>query len=311
MLLTFCIIISMRDVISNFLATKASEDKNFFVFSGDHGYALFDEIRKKAPRQFINTGVNEQAMVGCAAGMAKTGKKVVIYGLASFIPMRVLEFIKMNICYEKLPVIILGDGAGAVYTTLGASHQCGEDIACLKTLPIKIYSPADKYEMELCLAEASALNMPSYIRVGKCDKPAVHPINSLTKLSAVLPLIKAPSETAIFATGSMVSTAKELAEKRKLSLYSCPVLSFYDSAEVISALKQYKNVITIEEHSVHGGLGSNLADLIAENGLNIKLHKLGMTEYFTKGCGTYEYAIKFHKLDAGSIEAQLKAACLL
>lgn len=301
----------MRDVISKFLAKKASEDKNFFVFSGDHGYALFDEIRKKAPEQFLNTGVNEQAMIGCAAGMAKTGKSVVVYGLASFIPIRVLEFIKMNICYEKLPVIILGDGAGAVYTTLGASHQCGEDVACLKTLPIKIYSPADKHEMELCLAEASTLNMPSYIRIGKCDKPAVHPANSLSKLSAIIPLILNSNETAIFATGSMVSTTKDLALKYKLSLYSCPVLSFYDSSDILTALKQYKNVITIEEHSVQGGLGSNIADLIAENGSNVRLKKIGMTEYFTKGCGSYEYAMKFHKLDLHSIETQIKTICSL
>lgn len=295
----------MRDVISNFLATKASEDKNFFVFSGDHGYALFDEIRKRAPEQFINTGVNEQAMIGCAAGMAKTGKTAVVYGLASFIPMRVLEFIKMNICYERLPVILLGDGAGAVYTTLGSSHQCGEDIACLKTLPIKIYSPADKFEMELCLIEASVLNMPSYIRVGKCDKPALHTALSLKKLLSAIPLIINSSDTAIFATGSMVSTAKDVAEKYKYSLYSCPVLSFYDSSSFVAELKKYKKIITIEEHSVHGGLGSSVADHIAENRLHIKLTKIGMTEYFTKGCGSYDYAMKFHKLDLDSIEKHL------
>lgn len=293
----------MRDEISKFLAETASTDKNFFVLSGDHGYALFDEIIKRAPTQFINTGVTEQAMVGCAAGMAKTGKKVVVYGLAAFIPMRVLEFIKMNICYEQLPVIILGDGAGAVYTTLGASHQCGEDIACLKTLPIKIYSPADKFEMKLCLEEAKTLKMPSYIRVGKCDKPPVHA--SLLKLSPALSIHKGNSESAIFATGSMVSTGKDLALKHNLSLYSCPIINFYDSAEIISVLKQYKKIIVLEEHSVHGGLGSTLSDLIAENGLNIKLQKFGMTEYFTKGCGSYEYAIKFHKLDFTSIEEKM------
>ncbi len=301
----------MRDVLSTFLASKAQADKNFFVLSGDHGYALFDEIRKKAPDQFINTGVTEQAMVGAAAGMAKTGKKVVIYGLSAFIPMRVLEFIKMNICYEKLPVIILGDGAGTVYTTLGASHQCGEDVACLKTLPVKIFSPADKHEMELCLKEASTLNMPSYIRIGKSDKPEVHTQNKPTKLSSIISLQKTSSETAIFATGSMVSTAKIISEKYNLSLYSCPILSFYDSDEVLIALKKYKNIITMEEHSIYGGLGSNIADLIAENGLNGKLTKFGIKEYFTKGCGSYEYAIKFHKLDFEYLDAKIKTICSL
>ncbi len=296
----------MRDILSNFLATKAENDKNFFVLSGDHGYALFDEIRRKAPEQFINTGVTEQAMVGCAAGMAKTGKKVVIYGLACFIPMRVLEFIKMNICYEGLPVIILGDGAGTIYTTLGASHQCGEDIACLKTLPVKIYSPADKYEMEMCLNNAFLENRPTYIRIGKSDKPAVHNPDKLPKLSSTIKIHEGKSETAIFATGSMVSTGKVISEKYGLTLYSCPILSFYDTQEVLSELKKFKNIVTLEEHSVHGGLGSNFGDLISENGLALKLTKFGIREYFTKGCGSYEYAIGFHKLDQESIEGKFR-----
>lgn len=296
----------MREVLSNFLATKATEDKNFFVMSGDHGYALFDEIRKKARDQFINTGVTEQAMIGVAAGMAKTGKRVVTYGLASFIPVRVLEFIKMNICYEKLPVIILGDGAGTVYTTLGASHQCGEDIACLRTLPVKIYSPADKFEMKLCLEDAFVQKMPAYIRIGKSDKPAIHSENNLPKLAPTITIHKGQSQTAIFATGSMVSTGKDLAQKFGMSLYSCPVLSFYDQKQVVNVLSQYKNIITLEEHSIHGGLGSIIADLIAENGLHLRLSKFGITEYFTKGAGSYEYAIKFHKLDKESLEAAIK-----
>jgi len=300
----------MREVLSKFLAGKAEVDKNFFVFSGDHGYALFDEIRKKAPDQFINTGVTEQAMVGCAAGMAKTGKKAVIYGLACFIPMRVLEFIKMNICYEQLPVIILGDGAGAVYTTLGASHQCNEDIACLRTLPVKIFSPADKFEMDLCLEKAFKENMPTYIRIGKSDKPPVHS-KLPSKLSSVMPILEVDSKTAILATGSMVSTGKDLASKHKLSLYSCPILSFSDNSEMLNILKKYKNIITLEEHSVHGGLGSTVSDLIAENGLSLKIHKYGIREYFTKGCGSYEYAMKFHKLDSESLELSFKEKSLI
>lgn len=300
----------MRDVLSKFLGTKASEDKNFYVMSGDHGYALFDELRNKAPEQFINTGVTEQAMIGMAAGMAKTGKKVVVYGLASFIPIRVLEFIKMNICYENLPVIILGDGAGVVYTTLGASHQCGEDISCLKTLPIKIFAPADKHEMKLCLEAAFTLKMPTYIRIGKSDRPEVH-TSPLTKISSAISLIKESTDTVILATGSMVSTGKDLAVKHKLSLYSCPVLNFYDQQEMLDVLKKYKNIVTLEEHSVHGGFGSSIADLIAGNGLNLKLTKFGIREYFTKGCGSYEYAIKFHQLDFESIEGKLKSLKLI
>lgn len=300
----------MRDVLSNFLSTQAVANKNFYVLSGDHGYALFDELRKKAPEQFINTGVTEQAMVGCAAGMAKTGKKVVIYGLASFIPMRVLEFIKMNICYERLPIIIIGDGAGTVYTTLGASHQCGEDIACLKTLPIKIFSPADKYEIAACLEAAAIEKETVYLRVGKSDRPAVHSSN-LFSISPFIEVLKQSESTAIFATGSMVITGKELALKYGLTIYSCPQLNRYENSLAVEVMKNFTNIISLEEHSIHGGLGSTLADIIAENGLKARLTKFGIKDYFTKGCGSYEYAIKYHGLDFEFIEARLKILQLI
>lgn len=296
----------MREILSSFLANKATQDKNFFVMSGDHGYALFDEIRKKAPDQFINTGVNEQALIGAAAGMSKTGKRVVVYGLASFIPIRVLEFIKMNICYERLPVIILGDGAGTVYTTLGASHQCGEDIAALRTLPVKIFSPADKIEMDLCLEQAFLENMPCYIRIGKSDKPSVHTKKDSSILQSHYKILNKDSKSAIFATGSMVSTAIELGNKFNLDVYTCPVLTFTSQEKLIETLTGYEQVISLEEHSVHGGFGSILADLIAENGLHVRLRKHGIREYFTKGCGTYEYAMEFHKLDLNSLSQAIE-----
>lgn len=296
----------MREVLSNFLASNAVTDKNFYVLSGDHGYALFDEIRKKAPEQFINTGVTEQGMVGLSAGMAKTGKRVVIYGLACFVPIRVLEFIKMNICYENLPVIILGDGAGTIYTTLGASHQTGEDIAAIRTLPIKIYSPCDKKEMQLCLEDAFKHNGPSYIRIGKSDKPAVHDYNSNIQLKSTLFVGgNKNSKQAIYATGSMVSTGLELAQRFDCAVYSMPILKDFNTNDVVSELSKFQSIVTLEEHSVHGGLGSIISELITDHGLSCRLSRQGITKYFTKGVGTYDYAIRYHELDTESLTKKL------
>jgi transketolase len=300
----------MRTVLSDFLSQKALENKNFYVLSGDHGYALFDKIRKVAPDHFINLGVTEQAMVGCAAGMAKTGKKVFIYGLSAFIPLRVLEFIKLSICFENLPVVMLGDGAGAVYTTLGVSHQCAEDLSCLKPLPVKIFSPADKFEMQACLEAAHIESRPCYIRIGKSDKPEVHKNLESVKLGPAQQIILGQSDTAFFATGSMVSTGVELCKTRKHSLYTCPVLSFYDESLLLAELKKYKNIVSLEEHSISGGLGSTLADIIAKHGLGTKLKKFGMTKYFTEGCGSYEHVMKFHGLDSNSILTSLNSVGL-
>jgi transketolase len=299
----------MRDTISNFLKEKAKINPNVYVFSGDHGYALFDELRRVSASQFINVGVSEQAMIGYAAGMAKEGMKPFVYGLSAFLPLRVIEFIKMDICYESLPVILLGDGAGLVYATLGPSHQCAEDIACIRTLPhITVLSPADAYEMQACLDYAYDLKSPSYIRIGKADKTIIHakPLDSLK--NELLPLIETSSEICLVATGSMVDVAKRLSEKFGFSLFSAPFIHPLNKEFVLSQIERFKTVVSLEEHSIHGGLGSILAELLCESRSQkkVRLRRIGIQGRFTEKCGSYEYAIREHKLDIESIEQALR-----
>jgi transketolase len=298
----------MRDEISQILAKTALVDPNFYVLSGDHGYALFDEIRKVAPQQFINVGVTEQAMVGYASGMLKQGLKVLIYGLAAFVPIRVIEFIKMDICYENLPLIILGDGAGVVYSTLGPSHQSAEDIACTRSLPnINIFSPADKFEMSAVLKKAFSLNSPSYIRIGKSDKPTVHQNELILQEEvSLLSILNSNNNTdCIIATGSMLSTALTIAKRFKLDVFSMPELTKLNANIICDQLKHFKNIFTLEEHSVSGGLGSVIAEVIAEGNLNSKLKRFGIKNRFTQKCGSYEYAIREHGLDENELVQQI------
>src|SRR5438874_11729444 len=145
----------MREVFSQTLVALAQRDPRVVVLTGDHGYALFDEFRRECPGQYLNAGVAEQNMVGVAAGLAKGGLRPVVYGLSAFVPMRVLEQIKLDVCYEGLPVLFVGDGAGVVYSSLGTSHQSTEDVAALRALPrLAILSPADAAEMTACMGLA-------------------------------------------------------------------------------------------------------------------------------------------------------------
>src|SRR5438128_3689062 len=138
----------MRSAFATALVRFARADARIVLLTGDHGYALFDEFRRVCPGQYINAGVAEQNMVGLAAGLAKGGLRPVVYGLSAFVPIRVLEQIKLDVCHEQLPVVFIGDGAGVVYSCLGGSHQSTEDIAALRALPhIGILSPADDFEM--------------------------------------------------------------------------------------------------------------------------------------------------------------------
>src|SRR5438270_12823645 len=165
----------MRDAFSKSLVQAAVADPRVVLLTGDHGYALFDEFRRVCPNQYVNAGVAEQNMVGVAAGLAKGGFRPVVYGLSAFVPVRVLEQIKIDVCYESLPVIFIGDGAGVVYSTLGTSHQSTEDIAALRGVPcVSILSPADAAEMTAAMELAFAAEGPVYVRMGKSDLGVVH-----------------------------------------------------------------------------------------------------------------------------------------
>lgn len=159
----------MRSRLSAFLVEEARRDPKFIVLTGDHGYALFNDLRRECPSKFLNCGIAEQNMIGVAAGLAKMGYRPLVYGLASFIPIRVLEQIKLDLCYSPKPVTIIGDGAGTeMYKNLGASHQCTEDVACLRTLPqMTIFEPANPEELVAVLSSSRQLAGPSYIRISR------------------------------------------------------------------------------------------------------------------------------------------------
>ena len=142
----------MRNAFANALIQAAQKDDRVVLLTGDHGYALFDEFRQACPDRYLNAGVAEQNMVGVAAGLAKAGMRPVVYGLSAFVPIRVLEQIKLDVCYEALPVVFIGDGAGVVYSSLGSSHQSTQDVVALGALPLMaILSPAVAHEVTACM----------------------------------------------------------------------------------------------------------------------------------------------------------------
>ena len=138
----------MREAFSDTLIQLARNDPNVLLLTGDHGYSLFETFKNECPNQFINAGIAEQNMVGVAAGLAKLGFRPFVYGLAAFVPIRTIEQIKLDIALSRLPVVLLGDGAGFVYSYFGTSHHSTEDIACTRSIPgLQVLSPCDKFEM--------------------------------------------------------------------------------------------------------------------------------------------------------------------
>lgn len=300
----------MRQAFSSALVELAKAKPEVLLLTGDHGYALFDEFRRTCPDRYINVGVAEQNMVGMAAGLARTGFRPIVYGLSAFVPVRVLEQIKLDVAHDRLPVIFLGDGAGFVYSHLGTSHQATEDIACTRSVPdLAVYSPADAWEMTLCLSAAYQACGPVYLRMGKSDRgtvhaaaPESHPPGRLLPLKA-----GAPGGLSFVATGSMARCALDIAQSTypEASVWSVPFIKPIDADQVAAICGESRVVATFEEHSIHGGLGSLVAEIACERA-PVRILRLGVNDRFSERCGTYEYLLEEHGLDRISIERKLR-----
>lgn len=299
----------MRDAFSDALVSLAKADPKVLLLTGDHGYALFDAFRRECPDQYINAGIAEQNMVGMAAGLARAGFRPFVYGLAAFVPIRVLEQIKIDIAHDKLPVVLVGDGAGFVYSHLGTSHQSTEDIACARAIPgMSVYSPADRFEMTACMEFAYQECSPVYLRMGKADRGDVHARQQQLSLGK-LQVIKIGKSNALtfIATGSMVRKALDVADEfhPEAAVWSAPIIKPLDAIHVASICRQSHAVVVLEEHSVLGGLGGAISEIASEYAPT-KILRIGVEDRFSYHCGSYDYLLREHRLDQASIGARIQ-----
>ena len=295
----------MRAAFSSELVRAAQADERVVLLTGDHGYALFDDFRKHCPGQFINAGVAEQNMVGVAAGLAKAGMRPVVYGLSAFVPVRVLEQIKIDVCYQALPVVFIGDGAGLVYSTLGASHQSFEDIACLRAVPhIDILSPADAAEMTAVMQFALSHGQPVYVRMGKADLGMVHQKTPALGRGQLVQVRGGPHAVALVATGSMVKTALALGDELDACVWSAPWIKPLDPTSLAALARGRAALVSLEEHSAAGGLGSAVLEGLAVD-TPLPLLRIGIGEQVSVTCGSHAHALREHGLDLDSVRARV------
>ncbi len=295
----------MRPTFSRILTQAAKSDDRVLLLTGDHGYALFDEFRQTCPDQYINCGIAEQNMVGVAAGLAKAGFRPVVYGLSAFVPMRVLEQIKIDICYEVLPVILVGDGAGLVYGQLGVSHQCTEDLAALRVMPnLNIVSPADRFELEYCWNHLLASARPSYLRFGKADLGDVHSTLPTAPAGSVLQVRAGRADLALLATGSMVAPATKISDVFSgIPVWSAPMLEPCRTAQIQHIGSSVSKLFVLEEHSVNGGFGDLVTQALGSEAGRVT--RFG-TRKFSEVCGNYDYLLSYHGISRTEIEVKLK-----
>jgi transketolase len=261
----------MRDSFITAVYDLAVADRSIVFLSNDFGAPALDRYRATLPRQFINAAISEQNLISTAAGLAKEGKRVIAYSIATFITLRALEQIKIDLCAMNLPVVILAVGAGYAYSVDGPTHHATEDIAIMRTLSnMSIISPSDSVGAAAAVDLVRSTTGPVYVRLDRGKWRSLRDPGFDFSPGAFV--VRPGVHLAIVATGTMVHRALEVAESLGRSGIEARVIDVYrlkplDGEVFLEAFGGVGAVVTIEEQSRHGGLGGLVAEAMADVGI--------------------------------------------
>ena len=298
----------MKQAFIEALTKLMEKDEKVIIVTADMGFSVFEDIQKRFPKRFFNTGITEQASISFVAGLSMSGFKVYFYAQAPFISMRCLEQVRLDIAYHHLNVKLIGSNSGFSLNQYGVSHYGLEDVAIIKTLPgVMIFVPADSVEMTASMEESYKIKGPVYIRMTKTGNQTIHN----KRVNVTIPiLINNGKNGLLLVSGGLIKRAKEIVNALKkqnidLSLYSCPLVKPVNR-ELLLILKKYKYAFTLEEHSVIGGFGSTIANLIIDNDIKIRLTKLAFPDKYLHVSGSMEYLLDQSGLKVEDIVKTIK-----
>jgi transketolase len=305
----------MRTAFIDALTKLAERDRRVTLIVGDLGFGVVQEFARRFPRQFLNVGVAEQNMTGVAAGMALSGRVVFTYSIANFPTLRPLEQLRNDVCYHQANVVAVAVGGGLAYGSLGMSHHATEDLAMMRSLPgMTVIAPGDPAEARAATEYAARGVGPVYLRLGRAGEPAVHTDAVDFRVGRAIK-VREGGDLTIIATGGMLATAAAAADLvrrrdgtgvRVLSMHTVKPL---DEAAVVAAARETAGVITLEEHSVLGGLGGAVAEALCEAELpTVRLKRLGLPSAYIAEVGCQEYLCRRYGLDVDSVARELTAA---
>lgn len=301
----------MRNTYLRELYKLAEKDKRVLSLIADNGMIVYDEFREAFPEQYFNFGISEGHMVTAAAGMASCGMIPFAYTIGSFLAYRSCEFLRLDVCLQNLNVKIVGIGAGVTYGYLGPTHHTTEDIAILRAMPnLTVLSPATPKEARALVNYAYEHEGPVYIRLGN-NLPEELYEEGMEVIPGKPTSLLQGEDMVIFATGEIVNQAKEAIDILKDDGYTAELISVhtikpFDTDFVLEACQRHKRIVTVEEHSVLGGLGGAVAEVMAEHGVGRRLHRIGFLDQFAKGYGNRLEVLAANNLDSQGIYKQLK-----
>tara|TARA_B100000780_G_scaffold277397_1_gene248005 strand:+ start:831 stop:1742 length:912 start_codon:yes stop_codon:yes gene_type:complete len=299
----------MRNNFAEALYEEGKKDNKICVVVADISPAgSIQKFRNEFPDRFINCGVAEQSMIGIAAGLALKGFKPFCYTIATFTLYRPFEMVRVDLCYQNLPVTIIGMGAGAIYSTLGGTHHTIEDVAVASALPnMTVIAPCDPSEMrdatKWCATES---NGPVYMRLGKVGEPNITE-KAIDKFEfGKIRYIKKGNEIAIISYGITVKMALELSAElekkgKSVSVISCHTIKPLDKEGIKKILNKYQSVYVLEEHVPHGGLSSRVKEIASDEKTKTELKSFTLKDEFIHFYGNHQELLEKHGLSVKQI----------
>jgi len=295
----------MRVALIRKLTELMETEEDIVVLTGDLGFSFLEEIESKFPERFYNVGIAEQALIGIAAGLAKEGKKVVVYSILPFLIYRPYEQILLDVSYHELPVVLVSAGTGFSYGSDGVSHYGLADLSLMLPLPnMSVYSPAEATETAQYIEEALKANKPAYIRLGKTKNPS---FQSKVESKDGLTILEDTGENIVFSTGDIslvVEKAIHQLKKEGILFSHIHIGRIKPLSNRINAYLQNAHgiIVSIEEHQKLFGFGGFLSEQ-----LNKKIYTIGINNIFEREFGEREYMLRNNGLDENGVTNYLKS----
>jgi transketolase len=304
----------MRDVFIASLLEEARRDPRIHLITGDLGFGVFDKYRVELPGQFLNAGVAEQNMTAIATGMALEGRTVFTYSIANFPILRCLEQIRNDAAYHDANVKVVSIGGGFSYGALGMSHHATEDLAILRALPaVTVVAPGDDWETHHATKAIIGRSGVCYLRLDKGSAGDTSAPGERFELGKAR-FVRRGAGVGIIACGGILAEALKAADELAKSGPTPTVLSVHtvkpiDREAIISVAQTHDAIVTLEEHSLNGGLGSAVLEVLGDAGVfPRRLRRLGIPQdEYVSEVGSQEFLRARCGLDAPAIVAAVRA----
>lgn len=299
----------MRNAFADAVYQIGKEKTNLFVVVADISPAgSMVSFRNEFPERFVNVGVAEQSMIGVCAGLALRGCVPIAYSIATFSLYRPFEQIRVDLCYQNLPVTVVGMGAGLCYGTLGGTHHAQEDIAVMSALPnMAILAPCDPLETTAATRVCANRTGPTYLRLGKAGEPNLTADAAEPFVFGKIRLVREGERTCVLSYGPIMRMAFDVADRvetateRPAAVYSVHTLKPLDRRGIAAIFKRFETVVVIEEHSECGGLAAQVKQLAWEQQAKCRLETFSLKDEFIHEYGSTQHLWNCHGLSLEKI----------